>query len=81
MVTTRFDVNRGSQNARNIREEGNSNDPQLTLFNERMEQMAKSFEDLANRLGNFLHDPRTRHEHDTKIQGLSLALLGSMVDP
>jgi hypothetical protein len=48
MVTTRSYVNWGSLNARNIREEGNSNDPQLTLLNERMEQMAKSIEDLAN---------------------------------
>lgn len=48
MVTTRSDTNRGSRNTRNVREERNSNDPQITLLNERMEQMAKSIEDLAN---------------------------------
>jgi hypothetical protein len=48
MVTTRSDTNRESRNARNVREEGNSNDPQITLLNERMEQMAKGIEDLAN---------------------------------
>jgi len=32
---------------RNARDEGNSNDPQFTRLNERMEQMAKSIEDLA----------------------------------
>jgi hypothetical protein len=36
-VTTRSDVKRGSRNARNIREEGNSNDPELTILNERIE--------------------------------------------
>lgn len=41
------------------------------------------FQELAEerheiiRLGNFLHDPRTQHEYDTKKQGLSLVLLGS----
>jgi hypothetical protein len=36
-----------SRDDRNAREEGNSNDPQLTRLNERIEQMAKSIEDLA----------------------------------
>jgi hypothetical protein len=40
-------VNRVSRDDQNAREEGNSNDPQLTRLNERIEQMAKSIEDLA----------------------------------
>jgi hypothetical protein len=47
MVNTRSEANRVPQDDRNAREEGNSNDPQLTRLNERMEQMAKSIEDLA----------------------------------
>jgi hypothetical protein len=31
----------------------------------------------SSRFDNFWHNSRTRHEHDTKIQGLSLALSGS----
>jgi hypothetical protein len=48
MVTTRLEVNKGHWNGCDIQDEGNSNDPQLALLNERMEQMAKSNEDLAN---------------------------------
>jgi TolA-binding protein len=47
MVNTRSEANRVSWDARNAREEGNSNDPQITRLNERIEQMAKSIEDLA----------------------------------
>jgi chromosome segregation ATPase len=47
MVNTRSKANRVSRDARNSREEGNSNDPQITRLNERIEQMAKSIEDLA----------------------------------
>jgi hypothetical protein len=47
MVNTRSETNRVSRDAQNAREEGNSNDPQITRLNERIEQMAKSIEDLA----------------------------------
>jgi chromosome segregation ATPase len=47
MVNTRSEANRVPRDDRNAREEGNSNDPQLTRLNERMKQMAKSIEDLA----------------------------------
>jgi hypothetical protein len=47
MVNTRSEANRASRDDRNAREEGNSNDPQLTRMNEKIEQMAKSIEDLA----------------------------------
>jgi chromosome segregation ATPase len=47
MVNTRSEANRVSRDARNAREKGNSNDPQITRLNERIEQMAKSIEDLA----------------------------------
>jgi hypothetical protein len=48
MVNTRSEANRVSRDDRNAREEGNFNDPQLTRLNERMDQMAKSIEDLEN---------------------------------
>jgi hypothetical protein len=48
MVNTRSEANRASRDDRKAREEGNSNDPQLTRMNEKIEQMAKSIEDLAN---------------------------------
>jgi hypothetical protein len=47
MVNTRSEANRVPRDDQNAWEEGNSNDPQLTRLNERMEQMAKSIEDLA----------------------------------
>jgi hypothetical protein len=47
MVNTRSEANRVPRDDRNARDEGNSNDPQFTRLNERMEQMAKSIEDLA----------------------------------
>lgn len=47
MVNTRSEVNSVSRDNRNAREEGNSNDPQITRLNERIEQMAKSIEDFA----------------------------------
>jgi polyhydroxyalkanoate synthesis regulator phasin len=47
MVNTRLEANRVSRDAQNSREEGNSNDPQITRLNERIEQMTKSIEDLA----------------------------------
>jgi len=47
MVNTRSETNRVPRDDRNARDEGNSNDPQFTRLNERMEQMAKSIEDLA----------------------------------
>jgi hypothetical protein len=47
MVNTRSETNRVPRDDRNARDEGNSNDPQFTHLNERMEHMAKSIEDLA----------------------------------
>jgi hypothetical protein len=48
MVNTRSEANRGPRDDQNAREEGNLNNPQLTRLNEKIEQMAKSIEDLAN---------------------------------
>jgi len=47
IVNTRSEANRASWDDRNARKEGNSNNPQLTRMNEKIEQMAKSIEDLA----------------------------------
>jgi chromosome segregation ATPase len=46
MVNIRSKANRVPRDARNAREEGNSNDPQINRLNERIEQMVKSIEDL-----------------------------------
>jgi chromosome segregation ATPase len=47
MVNTKSEANRMPRDDRNAQDEGNSNDPQLTRLNERIEHMAKSIEDLA----------------------------------
>lgn len=47
MVNTRSEANRVPRDGQNAREDGNSTDPQLARMNERIEQMAKSIEDLA----------------------------------
>jgi len=79
MVNTRSEANRASQDDRNAREEGNSNDPQLTRMNERIEQMAKSIEDLATmnailqvrvpELHRTVTDPEVQEVHNSHIGG------------
>jgi predicted RNase H-like nuclease (RuvC/YqgF family) len=56
-------VNTRSEGNRVPREEGNSNDPQLTRLNEKMEQMAKSIEDLATM--NAILQARVPEHHRT----------------
>jgi hypothetical protein len=77
MVNTRSKTNRVPRDDRNAREEGNSNDPQLTRLNERMEQMTKSIEDLATmnailqarvpKPHRTVTNPENREAHDSHI--------------
>jgi hypothetical protein len=78
MVNTRSEANKVPRDDRNAREEGNSNDPQLTRLNERIEQMAKSIEDLATmnailqarvpELHQTATDPKNREARDSHIE-------------
>jgi hypothetical protein len=78
MVNTRSETNRVPRDDRNARDEGNSNDPQFTCLNERMEQMAKSIEDLATmnailqarvpELHRIVTDPGNREE-GSRVEG------------
>jgi hypothetical protein len=77
MVNTRSEANRASRDDINAREEGNLNDPQLTRMNERIEQMAKSIEDLATmndvlqarvpKIHRPVTNPEVQEVHDSHI--------------